>query len=65
LLGLVGAGMGVSLIPQMAMDKKSNCRYVAISDSEAKRTIGAVVLRGRSLTRANLSFLSLLRQLAR
>ncbi|HWY42481.1 MAG TPA: hydrogen peroxide-inducible genes activator [Candidatus Sulfotelmatobacter sp.] len=65
LLGLVGAGMGVSLIPQMAMDRKSNCSYVPISDPEATRTIGAVVLRGRSLTRANLSFLSLLRQLAK
>ncbi|HWT87545.1 MAG TPA: LysR substrate-binding domain-containing protein [Candidatus Angelobacter sp.] len=62
LLGMVGAGMGVSLIPQMAIDKKSGCRYVPISDSHATRTIGAVVLRGRSQTRANLSFLSLLRQ---
>lgn len=62
LLGMVGAGMGVSLIPQMAMDKKSGCRYVSISDSQATRTIGAVTLRGRSLTRANLSFLKLLRR---
>src|SRR6267142_3810982 len=31
LLGLVGAGMGVSLIPRMAMDEKSNCSYVPIS----------------------------------
>jgi len=57
--------MGVSLIPQMAMDKKSGCRYVSISDPEAARTIGAVTLRGRSLTRATLGFLSLLRQLTR
>src|SRR5262249_44538721 len=57
LLGMVGAGMGISLIPQMAIDKKSGCRYVAISDREAVRTIGAVTLRGRSLTRAHLSFL--------
>jgi LysR family hydrogen peroxide-inducible transcriptional activator len=62
LLGMVGAGMGVSLIPQMAVDKKAGCRYVSISDPEATRTIGVVVLRGRSLTRANLGFLSLLRQ---
>jgi LysR family hydrogen peroxide-inducible transcriptional activator len=61
---MVGAGMGVSLIPQMATEKKSGCRYVSISDPEATRTIGAVVLRGRSQTRANLSFLALLRQLA-
>lgn len=64
LLGMVTAGMGVSLIPQMAVDKKSGCRYVAISDPEATRTIGAVTLRGRSLTRATLGFLSLLRQLS-
>jgi len=62
LLGMVGAGMGVSIIPQMAVDKKAGCRYVSISDPEATRTIGVVVLRGRSLTRANLGFLSLLRQ---
>ncbi|HLK02828.1 MAG TPA: LysR substrate-binding domain-containing protein [Candidatus Acidoferrum sp.] len=62
LLGMVGAGMGVSLIPQMAIEKKSGCRYVSISDPEATRTIGAVILRGRSQTRANLSFLDLLRQ---
>jgi len=62
LLGMVGAGMGVSLIPEMAVDKKSGCRYVSVSDPEATRTIGAVVLRGRSQTRAHLSFLSLLRQ---
>jgi len=62
LLGMVGAGMGVSIIPQMAVDQKASCRYVSISDPEATRTIGVVVLRGRSLTRANLGFLSLLRQ---
>ena len=62
LLGMVGAGMGISLIPQMAIDKRSGCRYVSISDPEAKRTIGAVTLRGRSLTRASLNFLSLLQQ---
>lgn len=65
LLGMVSAGMGVSLVPQMAVDKKAGCRYVAISDTEAARTIGAVTLRGRSLTRATLSFLSLLRRLSK
>jgi len=62
LLGMVSAGIGVSLIPEMAIDRKSGCRYVSISDTEATRTIAAVVLRGRSQTRAHLSFLSLLRQ---
>ena len=50
--GMVGAGMGVSIVPEMAIEKKSQCRYVRIADEQAVRTIGAVVLRGRSLTRA-------------
>jgi LysR family transcriptional regulator, hydrogen peroxide-inducible genes activator len=65
LLGMVAARMGVSLVPQMAVDKKAGCRYVAISDLEAVRTIGAVTLRGRSLTRATLGFLSLLQQFSK
>lgn len=62
LLALVGAGMGVALVPEMAIDKKAGCRYVRVADPRATRSIGAVVLRGRSLTRAHLSFLSHLRQ---
>jgi hypothetical protein len=46
----------------MAVEKKSNCRFVRISDPGATRTIGAIVLRGRSLNRAHRSFLSLLQQ---
>jgi LysR family hydrogen peroxide-inducible transcriptional activator len=61
LLSMVGAGMGVSIVPEMAIEPKSQCRYVRIADEQAFRTIGAVVLRGRSLTRAHQSFLSLLR----
>jgi LysR family hydrogen peroxide-inducible transcriptional activator len=58
LLSMVGAGMGVSIVPEMAMEKKSRCRYIRIADEQAVRTIGAVVLRGRSLTRAHNAFLS-------
>ncbi len=58
LLNMVGAGMGVSIVPEMAIEKKSKCRYVRIADDQAIRTIGAVILRGRSLTRAQNAFLS-------
>jgi LysR family transcriptional regulator, hydrogen peroxide-inducible genes activator len=61
ILSMVGAGMGVSIIPEMAVDKHPSCRYVRITDAEAARTIGAVVLRGRSLTRLHHAFLSHLR----
>lgn len=58
LLSMVGAGMGISIVPEMAVEKKSRCRYVRIVDNAAGRTIGAVTLRGRSLTRAHDAFLS-------
>jgi len=61
LLSMVGAGMGVSIVPEMAIDKKSRCRFVRIDDPGAARTIGAVILRGRSLSRADHAFLSHLR----
>jgi len=62
LLGLVGAGVGVSLVPAMAVDRRSQVRFVRISDPTATRTIGALTLRGRSLSRAHQAFLSSLRQ---
>ncbi len=61
LLAMVGAGMGVSLVPEMAVDKSKPCRFVRIADSQAQRTIAAVVLRGRSLNRGSRALLSHLR----
>jgi LysR family transcriptional regulator, hydrogen peroxide-inducible genes activator len=62
LLALVGAGVGVSLVPAMAVDRRSQVRFVRISDPAVSRTIGALTLRGRSLSRAHHAFLSGLRQ---
>jgi LysR family transcriptional regulator, hydrogen peroxide-inducible genes activator len=61
ILSMVGTGMGVSIVPEMAIEKDSRCRYVRIADDEATRTIGATVLRGRSLTRLHHAFLAHLR----
>jgi LysR family hydrogen peroxide-inducible transcriptional activator len=61
LLAMVGAGMGVSLVPEMAVDKSRPCRFVRIADPQAQRTIGAVVLRGRTLNRGSRALLSHLR----
>ena len=62
LLGLVGAGMGISLVPAMAIRRDPQVRFLRIADPEATRTIGALTLRGRSLSRAHHAFLSSLRQ---
>jgi LysR family hydrogen peroxide-inducible transcriptional activator len=58
LLSMVGAGMGVSIVPEMAIEKSARCCYIRIADSDAARTIGAVVLKGRSRTRARQAFLA-------
>ena len=58
LLGMVAAGVGVSLVPEMAVDPNANCRFVPLSDPRATRTIVAAVLRGRSFNRVQQAFLS-------
>jgi LysR family transcriptional regulator, hydrogen peroxide-inducible genes activator len=61
ILSMVSTGMGVSIVPEMAIEKNSHCRYVLIADDEATRTVGATILRGRSLTRLHHAFLAHLR----
>jgi LysR family hydrogen peroxide-inducible transcriptional activator len=58
ILSMVGTGMGVSIVPEMAIEKDARCRYVRIADDEATRTVGATVLRGRSLNRLHRAFLA-------
>jgi LysR family transcriptional regulator, hydrogen peroxide-inducible genes activator len=50
LLGMVAAGVGVSLVPAMAIDRNAGCCYVRVSDPKAVRTIAAARLRGRSFS---------------
>lgn len=57
LLGMVSAGLGVTLVPEMAMDRGAGCRYVQISDAQAVRTIAAARLKGRSFSRVQQAFL--------
>jgi LysR family transcriptional regulator, hydrogen peroxide-inducible genes activator len=58
LLGMVAAGVGVSLVPEMAIDRNVGCRYVRLRDAQATRTIVAAVLHGRSFNRVQRAFVS-------
>lgn len=58
LFGMVAAGVGISLVPEMAIDRNAGCRYVRLSDARATRTIVAAILRGRSFNRVQRAFLS-------
>jgi LysR family hydrogen peroxide-inducible transcriptional activator len=60
ILSMVSAGLGVSIVPAMAVEKRPGCRYVPLTDERAARTIGVVTLNGRSWTRANDAFMTLL-----
>src|ERR1700744_5571851 len=62
LLGMVAAGVGISLVPQMAIDRNVDCRYVRLSDAHASRTIVAASLRGRNFNRVQEAFLASGRQ---
>src|SRR6202008_4135503 len=57
LLGMVAAGVGVSLVPEMAIDRSARCSYVRVSDPQAMRTVVAAVLKGRSFNRVQQAFL--------
>jgi len=58
ILSMVSAGLGVSVVPAMAVEKRPGCRFIPLLDARAERTIGAVTLKGRSLTRASVQFLA-------
>jgi LysR family hydrogen peroxide-inducible transcriptional activator len=61
ILSMVSAGFGVSIIPEMALEKRPGCRFVPLADDRAARTIGAVTLKGKSMTRLQQAFLDHLR----
>lgn len=65
LLGMVAGGVGVSLVPEMAIDRSFTCRYVRISDAKASRTIAAARLKGRSFSRVQNGFVDLLKRRSR
>jgi LysR family hydrogen peroxide-inducible transcriptional activator len=58
ILSMVAAGLGVSIVPAMAVEKRPGCLYVPLADERAERTIGVVTLNGRSSTRVTEAFLA-------
>lgn len=62
LLGMVAAGIGISIVPQMVIDPNAACAYIRLSDPHATRTIVAAVLHGRSFNHVQQAFLSRIRK---
>jgi LysR family hydrogen peroxide-inducible transcriptional activator len=42
ILSMVSAGLGVSIVLAMAVEKRAGCRQIPLADERAARTIGAV-----------------------
>lgn len=61
ILGMVGAGLGISIVPEMALEQRPDCSFVLIADERASRTIGVATLKGRFLSRVQKAFLTQLR----
>jgi LysR family hydrogen peroxide-inducible transcriptional activator len=61
ILGMVGAGMGISIVPEMAVETKPDCSSVLIADERASRTIGVAAVKGHFLSRVPRAFLEHLR----
>jgi len=58
ILAMVSAGMGVSAVPAMAVQKTGGCRFIRIVGKRSTRTIGIVKLRNHFETRAQRVFLN-------
>jgi LysR family transcriptional regulator, hydrogen peroxide-inducible genes activator len=64
ILGMVAAGMGVSVVPEMAVEPRKGCSFVPIADDRAFRRIGLVRLKSHFQTRAEVALMKHFQQLS-
>ncbi len=62
ILAMVAANTGVSVVPQMAVEKREGCSFMRIADDGACRRVGVVQLRQHWCSRAQRAFLKHLQQ---
>lgn len=58
IVAMVGAGMGISIVPEMALERRPDCNFLLVEDERASRTIGVAVLKGHFLTGVQRAFLT-------
>lgn len=64
ILAMVGAGLGISIVPEMAIEQRTDCNFVVLGDDRASRTVGVVTLKGRYLSRVQRAFVAHLQTFA-
>ena len=65
IVSMVATGMGVSVVPAMAVERHPGCKFVRIGDERAVRIVGLVQLKHRFKTRAQCALTDQLRRYAR
>jgi LysR family transcriptional regulator, hydrogen peroxide-inducible genes activator len=64
IVSMVATGMGVSVVPAMAVQRHTGCKFVRISDERAVRIVGLAQLKHRFKTRAQCALTEQLRRYA-
>jgi LysR family hydrogen peroxide-inducible transcriptional activator len=62
ILAMVAGGAGVSVVPEMAVERRKGCNFIPIADAGAYRRVGIVQLRQHFRSRAHTAFLQYLQQ---
>jgi LysR family hydrogen peroxide-inducible transcriptional activator len=57
IMAMVAAGVGVSIVPEMAVEERAGCRFIPLSDQEAYRRIGIAELERHFRSRVHRAFL--------
>lgn len=64
ILGMVSTGMGVSVVPEMAVEARPGIVFIPLADDRAVRKIGLVRLKSHFQTRAELTLMKHFKQTA-
>ncbi len=65
ILAMVAANTGVSVVPEMAVERREGCSFIPIADEGSFRRVGVVQLKQHFRSRAQQAFLNHLQQSAR
>ena len=57
ILGMVAAGMGISFVPEMAVEPRTGCKFIPIDDERAVRRVGLVRLQNHFRSRPHREFM--------
>jgi len=62
ILAMVAAGTGVSVVPEMAVERREGCRFIPLADESAYRRVGIAELKQHFRSRVHRAFLEFLQR---